>query len=196
MNDLFQKPIFTKTYKSNDLQVRNNKCSQDKIIRKSSRTNTFSPSTKKQSIRPIVLTRTRATQTDWTCNNKLQGSSPRRQRKKNTVPSSKPSKPTSIDRLRCISPEPLKKIVSPKQSQKIRIQNELSATSVRYASGSPERLAKAGNKTMKKQSRSSLAKRSSKRNRENSPVSQASYVSPVVEMPSLFADASIIFLIL
>lgn len=180
-----------------DLQVRNNKCSQEKV-RKASHTNTIPPSAKKQSIRPKQLTRTRATQTDWTCNNKLQDISPRHSRKKNFVPSSSPLKSTSTDRLRCTSPccnkspEPLKKIVSQKQAQKKRLQNVLSATSARFRPVSPERLNKAGNKTAKKQSGSSLAKGSSKRSREKTHQN----TSPVIEMPPLFADASIIFLIL
>lgn len=140
-----------------------------------------------------MLTRTRATQTYWTCNNKLQEISPQRSPlKKSTVQLSNPSKSMPTDRLRCTfrnkSPKQHKKCVSPKQSQKILLENE--SISVPSRSLSPECQKKAGNENVKKQSSSSLGKGSHKRSRFS-----ASYTSPAVDMPPLFAEASIIFLI-
>ncbi|XP_026320354.1 serine/arginine repetitive matrix protein 1-like [Hyposmocoma kahamanoa] len=171
--------------------VRNNKCSQGNIIRKYSRTKNTFPSTKKQSILPTVLTRTRATQTDWTYNNKLQDISPQRSLNKRTISLSNPSKSTSTHRLttstfRNKSPDPLKKIVSPKQSRKIRLENELSsATLVQFRSLSRNCQKKTGNKTEKKRSGSSLVRGSYKCSRENF---STSYTLPVVEMSPLFTD--------
>lgn len=160
----------------------------------------MSPCTKKQSIRPKELTRSTSTQTVWSCNNRLKENLAHSSQKNMAAPPITSTKSKFSERPKCTSPDcnrsldRLKKDGSSKQPQIIQFKDELASASVRR-SPSPGRRKIARNKTTKEQSGYALPKGSSKSKRENLSFLQTRK-APVLEMPSLFADASIIFLIL